>query len=198
MITLVFVNIYNILLWAALIILSIYHIYKHEYKLIASTGAVFALTFLPGFFEKMCNIKMDLLGRILYLALIFMTVYLGSALKFYDKYRWWDRAIHFLSGIVFVSFGVAASKNAVELNRFHILLFSLTLSITLHVMWEVLEYTFDCWFNMDNQRWQKVNASNNHKPESAIQPAGLVDTMNDTIVCIAGTIISCIAWWFIL
>jgi len=181
-----------------LIVLSIYHIYKRDFKLLISTGAVFILTFLLWFLDKVFAIRLDLFGGVLYIAIIFMTIYLGSALKFYDKYAWWDRLIHALSGIALVSFGVAVSRKAENLSSLYILFFSFTFSISLHVVWEVLEYIFDCIFHMDNQRWQKVNASNNHVSESAVQPAGLVDTMNDTILCIVGTAIACLVWWFIL
>lgn len=194
----VFLSIYINLIRIILIALSIYHVYKRDFKLLIPAGEVFILTFLLWFIDKVFHIRLDTLGGVLYSTIIFMAIYLGSALKFYDKYAWWDRLTHFLSGIAFVSFGIAVSRKAENLSGIHILLFSFTLSITLHVIWEVLEYIFDCIFHTDNQRWQKVNASNNHVSESAIQPSGLVDTMNDTIICIVGTVTACLAWWFIL
>lgn len=192
------VNLYINLVRIILIILSAYHIKKRNLKAILSAAAVVGLTFLPYALERVMDIQLDFLGRVLYIAIIVMSVYLGSSLKYYDKYYWWDIVIHFLSGIVFVSFGIALSKKAANLSSFSILLFSFTLSVTLHVIWEVLEYIVDCMFHTDNQRWQKVSASNNHVSESAIQPAGLVDTMNDTLICIAGTAVSCVIWWFVL
>lgn len=191
-------NAYITIIRLAFIVLSAFHIYKREFKYILSTGIVYILTYLPQVLRRFFHIRMDLLGNLLYITIIVMTIYLGNVLQFYNRYRWWDQLIHFLSGITFVSFGVAISMNQAVLNRFHILFFSLTLSITLHVVWEVLEYVFDCIFHTDNQRWQKVSASKNHLSQSAIQPAGLVDTMNDTIFCIVGTVVSCIVWWFVL
>ena len=190
----VFINVIRIIL----IILAIFHIYKRQKKMVISLGIVFAFTFLPRVLEALFGIKMDLLGNILYFVLIVMTIYLGSTLKFYDKFSWWDRLIHFLSGIAFVSFGIAISIHAGDFNRLYILFFCLSLSIFLHVIWEVLEYAHDSFYHKNNQRWQRVTASNNHKPESAIQPSGLVDTMNDTIICMVSTVITCFIWWFIL
>ena len=128
----------------------------------------------------------------------FMAAYLGSKQKFYDKFAWWDRLIHFLSGILFVSFGVALSCGLMGLNRFHILLFSLALSISLHVVWEIGEYAIDSLFKTNNQRWQKRSSAILHTPATAIQPAGLVDTMNDTIVCVIGSLFACVVWLFVL
>ena len=181
-----------------MIVLTVFHIYKREYKPLISTGIVFALTYLPRFLDGVLAVQMDLLGNVLYVAIIVMAIYLGSARGFYNKFSWWDRLIHLLSGITFVSFGIAISVRAGIQNPLHILFFSLTLSISLHVAWEVLEYVYDCLFHADNQRWQKVSASNNHLSPSAIQPAGLVDTMNDTILCIVSAFLSCAAWWFLL
>lgn len=193
-----FIDIYVNLMRITLIILTIYHIFKHDFKKIKSTVLVFILTFLPVFLEKVFYIKIDSLGSILYFTAIFMSIYLGSELKFYDKYSWWDRAIHFMFGIVFVSFGIVIASKMSVAGKFSMLFFSFTLSTTLHALWEVAEYLVDCIAHTDHQRWQKNYSTINHVSEKAIQPAGLVDTMNDIIICMISTIIACMVWWFIL
>lgn len=191
-------DIYVVLIRGLLIILTGYHLYKRQYKKITGAALAFLLTFVPDFLRNAFNIGMDLTGSCLFVTIILMTAYLGNSLKFYDRYAWWDMLIHFLSGIVFVSIAIALSKKSENLEKIHALFFCFTYSLSHHALWEVAEYISDCLFHTDNQRWQKVNASNNHAPESAIQPAGLVDTMNDTIICAAGTISACAVWWFIL
>ena len=181
-----------------MMIFTAYFIYKKQYKIIISTGTVFAATFLLVFLDKIFKIKVDIVGSYLYITIITMTMFLGNAFKFYDKFAWWDRLIHFLSGIVFVSFAVAISKNAEHLEKLHTLFFGFTYAVSHHVLWEVMEYLSDCLFRSDNQRWQKKNKTVNHVSPTAIQPAGLVDTMNDTIICIIGTLAACTAWWFFL
>jgi len=130
--------------------------------------------------------------------IVFMAAYLGSVRKFYDRFMWWDRLIHFLSGVLFVSFGVTLSQGINNLTRFHIVLFSLVLSVSLHVVWELGEYAVDSLFRKNHQRWQKHNIAVTHTPQNAIQPAGLVDTMNDTIICIIGSLFACVMWFFVL
>ena len=193
-----FLDVYVNLIRIALIIIIIYYIYKLNFKLIVSNMIVFLLTFLLIFLDKIFHLKIDLLGGALYYTIIFMAISLGGSLKFYDQYAWWDRLIHFLSGIAFVSFGIAISGKTDGLNKFSVLLFSLTFSVTLHVVWEIAEYAADCIKHTNHQRWQKRHNSNSHNSEKSIQPAGLVDTMNDIIICILGTIIACSIWWFIL
>lgn len=129
---------------------------------------------------------------------LLMALYLGSSIGYYERYKWWDRAVHFLSGIGFLGFGIAIANTNYSITKLYALLFGFTFSISLHVFWEVLEYISDCISHGNAQRWQKIHPSNNHVSEKAIQPAGLVDTMNDTICCIIGSCIGIIIWWFIL
>lgn len=132
------------------------------------------------------------------LLIIFMATYFGGVRKFYDKYAWWDRLIHVLLGILFVSFGVSISSKVVILNKLNIIFFSFTLSLAMQVILEIAEYTADCIKHSNHQRWQKKHNSINHKSPKLAQPAGLVDTMNDTIMCVIGAIIACLIWWIIL
>jgi hypothetical protein len=127
-----------------------------------------------------------------------MALYLGSSFSFYDKYKWWDRSIHFLSGVSFVGIGIAITNKNSEMGKWFILLFSFTFSITLHVFWEVLEYISDCLSHGNAQRWQMIHSSKNHISEKAIQPAGLVDTMNDFICCIFGSGVAIAVWYLII
>lgn len=188
----------EIIFRCVLFALAIYHIYKREFKLMKSVILVFALSFLPELLHAVFQLQVDAFSILVYLIIIFMALYLGSSFQFYDKYKWWDRSIHFLSGVGFVGFGIAIAGIGPDIIKLVILLFGFTFSITLHVFWEVLEYITDCIFHGNAQRWQKVHASINHVSETAIQPAGLVDTMNDMICCIVGAGLTILVWWFII
>jgi hypothetical protein len=189
---------YEIIFQCVLILLALYYVFKHEYKIIKSVAMMFVLSFLPALSNALFRIKIDTLSILIYFVILFMAMYLGSGLKFYDKYKWWDRIIHFLSGAGFVGFGIAIAGLNPGVSKWGLIFFGTTFSITLHVIWEVLEYISDCLTHGDAQRWQKVNPTINHVSEKAIQPAGLVDTMNDFICCIAGTVIAIIFWSFVL
>ena len=139
-----------------------------------------------------------MVSSFLYYGILLMTLYMGSSLCFYDKYSWWDRLVHFLSGISFVGFGIALAALDSDIILAGILLFSFTFSITLHAFWEVFEYISDCMTHGNAQRWQKRHDSNNHVSKDAIQPAGLVDTMNDLICCMVGAALAVFVWWFVL
>lgn len=194
MFLMIFIQIIRIIL----IVMTGYYVYKHNYKVILPAIAVFLLTFLLFLLNKVFHLTIDTFGSILYIVVIFMSLFLGSALRLYDRYAWWDRVIHFLSGVVFISFGIAILNRAGDLGKFSILFFSFAFSNTLHIWWEIGEYISDYFFHTDHQRWQKHNKTVNHLPKNAIQPAGLVDTMNDILLCNAGSIAACVVWWFIM
>jgi hypothetical protein len=159
---------------------------------------VFVLSYLSIFLNAVFQIRIDAFNNIVYLIIIFMSLYFGGSLKFYDKFKWWDRAIHFLSGVGFVGFGIAIVRIDSGVIKWIILLFGFSFSVTLHVFWELLEYINDCVTHANAQRWQKIHNSNNHVSKNAVQPAGLVDTMNDIICCLVGATLSVIVWWFVI
>lgn len=182
----------------ALFALVVFHVFKREFKLMKSVILVLVLSFLPELLNAVFHIRIDGFSVFVYFIILFMALYLGSSYRFYDKYKWWDRAIHFLSGVGFTGFGIAFAGTSSGILKLVILLFGFTFSITLHVIWEVLEYISDCITHGNAQRWQMVHTSINHVSEKAIQPAGLVDTMNDAICCITGAGLSVLVWWFII
>jgi hypothetical protein len=186
-----------------LLAMAVYHILKHDTRLMKSILLVFAFTFLPELIKILLNIEIDSFSILVYLVILFMTLYLGGSFGYYEKFSWWDRITHFLSGAAFVGFGIATIRTGSEISKILILLFGFNFSITLHVFWEVLEYISDCVLHGNAQRWQKVHVdkdrvSINHLSDKAIQPAGLVDTMNDFNCCIVGAVLAAIIWWFIL
>lgn len=193
-----FLNFFEIIFQCFLFALAFYQIYKKEYKLFGSVSLILVLSFLRSFSNAVFQIRIDAFSNLVYLIVLFMALYLGSSLGFYDRYKWWDRSIHFLSGGGFIGFGIALANTNSSISKLGVLLFSFTFSTTLHVFWEVLEFISDCLSYGNAQRWQKIHASNNHISEKAIQPAGLVDTMNDTICCLIGSCVAIIIWLFIL
>lgn len=193
-----FTDVYEIIFRCILIIIGIYHIFKLQFKVVVSVVMIFVLSYLSFFLNKIFHISIDPFSNLIYLIIIFMALYLGSSIKFYDKYKNWDRYIHALSGIGFVGFGIAIAYRDSGIRIFSALLLGFTFSITIHVFWEVIEYISDCFFHSNAQRWQANHNSINHVSPKAIQPAGLVDTMNDTICCIIGSVLAVIVWWFLL
>jgi hypothetical protein len=84
--------------------------------------------------------------------LIFCTAYLGSIKSFYIRFKWWDSTIHFYKGI-FVGFigitlfKILIPKNARRgLSRSILILFTLSFTASVSVIWEVYEFMGDQFF----------------------------------------------------
>lgn len=193
-----FTDTYETIFRVVLISICIYHIFKHQFKIAASSVMIFAFSYLSLSLSKLFQIDIDPISNLIYLIFTFMAIHLGGSLKFYDKYKNWDRIVHALSGILFVGFGIAITHIDPTINKIIVLIFGFTFSISIHIIWEVLEYISDCLFHSNAQRWQMHHVSINHVSPSAIQPAGLVDTMIDTICCIIGSAIATFIWAFLI
>lgn len=192
-----FLLLYINLIRGILVVITIVQLFKHDYKKLAPAGVMMALTFVPWLFGLM-HIQLNFLTELLFPIVTFMSVYLGSGYRYYDLYAWWDRCIHFLSGILFFSFGISLAELVPAVGLAGTLIFSFALSLALHEVWEVAEYLVDSIFHTDHQHWQKHSSVINHQPEKAIQPPGLVDTMIDTIAGIIGTAAACLGWFIFM
>jgi len=188
-----YVNLIRILL----IVIILLHLYRHEYKKAAPAAVTLLFTFLP-WLLGLVNIQINTLTEILYPVILLMAVYLGAGCKYYDRFPWWDRVIHFFSGILFFSFGMSLAGKSPGVGLTGTLIFCFSFSLALHEIWEVLEFLTDSIFHTDHQHWQKHSTVVNHQPEKAIQPPGLTDTMIDTISGIIGAAAACAGWWIVL
>lgn len=192
-----FLLFYNNLVRVIVVIMTLVQLFKHNYKILIHAVITIALTFVP-WLLSLINVHVNTLTGFLFPTIVFMAVYLGSGYKYYDLFSWWDRIVHFLSGILFFGFGITLAEKVSNVGLAGTLIFSFAFSLALHVFWEVLEFLSDSILHTDHQHWQKNSSVNNHQPENAIQPPGLVDTMVDAIANIIGTIVACVGWWIYL
>jgi len=189
-----FLLIYTNIIRAIVIIMTAVQIYKHNYKKFVYAAITITLTFVP-WLIGLINVRINTLTGFLYVTVVFMAMYLGQGYKYYDSYSWWDRCVHFLSGVLFFSFGITLAEKAPDAGLAGTLIFSLALSLALHEIWEVFEFIVDSIFHTNHQRWQENRFVMNHQPDKAIQPPGLVDTVSDAIANILGAIAALLGWW---
>jgi hypothetical protein len=180
-----------------IVITTLFQIFKRDYKKLAPAAIAVTLTFIP-WLLSLINIRINTLTGLLFPVVVLMGTYLGSGFRYYDLYSWWDKSLHFLSGILFFSFGISLAEKTPGVGLAGILIFSFALSLALHEVWEVSEFLVDNIFHTDHQHWQKHSTVVNHQPEKAIQPPGLVDTMTDTIAGVIGAIVACVGWWIFM
>lgn len=191
-----FVFFYVNLIRTVLVVMTIVRLLKRDNKKLVPGAIAMALTFVP-WLLSLVSIRINTVTALLYPTLVFMSAYLGSGLRYYDRFAWWDRGVHFLSGILFFCFGMSLAEKTPGVGLAGTLIFSFALSMALHEAWEVLEFFADSIFRTDHQHWQKRSPVVNHQPDKAMQPPGLVDTMADSIAGIIGAAAACVGWWIV-
>ena len=122
---------------------------------------------------------------------------MGDGLKFYQKFFWWDLLLHFIAGITFISIGLGIAKSKLpDMSFKHMLIFSFLFAITLHVFWELYEFTCDQTLDTNMQRWHfDPNMPDSYGKITNVKTPGVIDTMTDFIANILGAILICIGYW---
>ena len=111
-----------------------------------------------------------------------MSHFLGVTCELYGQIFWYDKFIHFLSGII-TSFIAIYILEKIK-NRHNLLfniLFIIAFSLMVASLWEIFEYLSSYYFNVDPQR---------------VALTGVSDTMKDIIVAFLGSILISLSYYF--
>jgi ABC-type Fe3+-siderophore transport system permease subunit len=143
------------------------------------------LTLLPLVFEDRFNIKLPSEFGAAISIFLFATLFLGEVGDFYNKYWWWDVALHTGSAIGFGLLGFIFIFMLFEGNRYAappvaIALVSFAFGLSIGALWEVFEFAMDQIFGLNMQK------------------SGLIDTMFDLIVDTFGAALGATAGYFYL
>lgn len=166
-----------------IVIITIFLIFKREYKNIGILILTMILTFYDMFIEKLLKIKLENNLKISIILFIFAAQCLGTALGFYGKFLWWDTMLHTLSGIIFFFVGETIIKqlnNTPEgsnINKKTIITFGVCFSLATGVIWELFEFLVDSFLG------QNMQVAKGFVGQDAIK-----DTMVDLISVTLGTI----------
>lgn len=142
---------------------------------------VIPLMFLPRIIEKIIK-KENTWIETIYIIFVFLAQVLGSVVGLYHKFNGYDKIVHLISGIVssFLGLYIIYKTNKSDNKIFNIIfIISITLSVAL--LWEVIEFSIDNIFNTDVQ-W--------------VATTGVNDTMTDMICALLGTLIFNICYVF--
>ena len=166
-----------------IVIITIFLIFKKEYKNIGILILKMILTFYYVFVEKLLKIKLENNLKISIILFIFAAQCLGTALGFYGKFLWWDTMLHTLSGVIFFFVGETVIKQLNNtsadnnINKKTIITFGVCFSLATGVVWEVFEFFVDSFLG------QNMQVAKGFVGQDAIK-----DTMVDLISVTVGTI----------
>lgn len=146
-------NKYLLIIWLSRIILignSVYLVCTLQFNGLFLLGSGLLLSFLPEVYTKLCKIRIPLLPRTLYVIFLICTQWLGSYLRLYDYFPWWDAVLHFLSGFLLgyiaLVIWITLDQEGILLERKKMGLFFLmimTVASTGALLWEIIEFSSD-------------------------------------------------------
>lgn len=144
------------------------------------TLAALALTILPGQVASRVGLRLPPSFLAAIALFILATLYLGEVQDFYDRFWWWDLALHFGSAMGFGILGFLLVFMLFQGDRYAappwaLGALSFCLAMTVGVLWEVFEYAMDTLFGFNMMK------------------SGLPDTMGDLIVDAVGAALATLA-----
>lgn len=153
--------------------------------------AIMVVTGEPAVLGHRLPVRIPAEYELLTILFVFGALFLGEFRSYYERFWWWDIALHATSGLLLGILGVLLVYVLNENKRVDlhmrpgfVALFAFTFAVTVGTFWEIFEFTVDQVFGT---RMQKPMLDD---------PSGLTDTMWDLIVDAAGAlVISAFAWW---
>ncbi|MBE0486986.1 hypothetical protein [Marinobacter sp.] len=157
------------------------------------TGMIILITLFPILFERQFRIHIPPELQLAAIGFVFASLFLGEIHDYYNRFWWWDMALHTMSGFLLGILGFLlvhvmneTEKINVHLNPGFVAFFAFMFALGVGALWEIFEFTMD-----------SVLGTNMQKPMLG-DPSGLTDTMWDLIVdAIGALIISVLGWRYL-
>lgn len=164
---------------------------KGDYALMLSQCVLGVIALLlPGMLEHKLKIEIPSNMLILYTVFLYSAIYLGEVKSFYYNVSNWDNILHTFSGAMIgaLGFSIVALLNKSEgvpmnLSPIFVALFSFCFAVTLGVIWEFYEFTFDGLLGLNMQKFALENGT------PLVGREALTDTMVDLFVDAVGAFI---------
>ena len=125
----------------------------------------------------------------MYLVFLYCAITLGEVRDFYYRVPHWDTILHTLSGVMLGFFGFMVidilnrDKNtSVNLSPIFVSLFAFCFAVSIGLVWEIYEYSFDGILGLNMQKFRLEDGT------ELIGRAALSDTMDDIIVDALGAL----------
>ena len=164
------------LIWAALAGVALWAAVNLRLELTFVALATLTLSLAPVYVARWAEVHVPpsmIAGLALFVA---GTLFLGEVFDFYGRYWWWDMVMHATSAIGFGLIGFVLVFMMFQGDRYAapplaVAFFAFCFAVTIGALWEVFEFSMDQAFGTNMQK------------------SGLMDTMGDLIVDMAGALL---------
>lgn len=161
----------SLTLKGVLIVGAILELLSGNWLMAATTTGIALVMFLPVVMGHRFGVTIPAEFELLAVIFVFASLFLGEILDFYQRFWWWDIALHSASGLLLgiLGFLLVYVLNEHEDLELHMkpaftALFAFMFALGMGTVWEIFEFGMDALFDMNMQR------------------ASLRDTMTDLIV----------------
>lgn len=142
---------------------------------------------LPDFVSIKYNVTLPNTLEIIVYLFIFSSAILGEIQNFYETFPYWDTLLHTLSGFICAGIGFSLidilnnSENLhITLTPAFVALVAFCFSMTIGIIWEFIEYSFDKYLDKDMQKDYIVTKINTYKINDKEKIT--IDNINKTII----------------
>ena len=169
----------------ALVVAAFASAFQGNWSAVFVSSLTFVLTFGPRVFADRFDIRLPIAFSTAIVLFLFATLFLGEVFDFYERYWWWDIALHGGSAVGFGLVGTLMVLMLFQGDRFAapplaISALAWCFAVSIGVVWEIFEFAMDQAFGL------------------TMQKSGLVDTMWDLIVDAIGASIGAAGGYFYL
>ena len=160
-------------IWLALIAVAVFALFESRWSLAFVASVTLVLSLAPVLVARWARIQVPSSFVAAVVLFVGGTLFLGEVFDFYERFWWWDIAMHGGSAIGFGLTGFVLVFMMFQGDRFaapHVAVafFAFCFAVSVGVVWEVFEFAMDQSFDLNMQK------------------SGLMDTMGDLIVDMVG------------
>jgi hypothetical protein len=150
--------------------------YYQEWGALAYSLLALALMFLPELIKSRAKLRLPIEFDLVLVGFMYASVFLGKVGAAYERFWWWDAALHTAAGFILAYIGflvlyIKVLQKKIEATRLLFALIIFCFALALGAVWEIFEYAVDVLLGGNLQR------------------GSLRDTMWDLIVDGAGALI---------
>jgi hypothetical protein len=164
------------IVWAILAVVALMALLSWRLELAFVAVVTLAVSLAPLYVAKWADVRVPPSFIAALVLFIGGTLFLGEVFEFYERFWWWDMAMHGGSAIGFGLIGFVLVFMMFQGDRFaapHVAVafFGFCFAVSIGTIWEIFEFCMDQLFGLNMQK------------------SGLMDTMGDLIVNLLGAVI---------
>lgn len=168
------------IIWVVLAAVALVALVSWRLEVAYVAVVTLAVSLAPVYVAKWANVRVPPSFIAALVMFIGGTLFLGEVFEFYERFWWWDVAMHGGSAIGFGLIGFVLVFMMFQGDRFaapHVAVafFGFCFAVFIGTIWEIFEFAMDQTFGLNMQK------------------SGLMDTMGDLIVNVVGALIGAAA-----